>query len=180
MADTKLELALSLNHITDLFRAPELDPFHNMADDRSGVEQILDELKANPSARQVSVTLQVPLEQWNDDLQTQTRAALNRYADARVQRQKRELAALERKGIRALQIGLVFWGVCLLLSILFFGMEALPDFWSHFLGEGFLIAGWVGLWYPIEVLLFERWEMKRNGQYYERLKQLTLEIHSAR
>ncbi len=176
MADANLELELQLYSIAELFRASELDPFKQIVDDRSGMEQILDELKANPSSLDVRVVLAVPADQFSDTTEAECRAAVVKYCEARARQLGRELAALQRRGIRALQIGLVFWGICLLLSILFFGMERLPDFVSHFFGEGFLIAGWVALWIPTETLLFERWEVKRERKYYERLQHITLQV----
>ena len=178
MADANLELELRLDNITELFHAPALDPLHQVFDDRSGMQQILDELQANSASRTITVTVRLPSSQLTDELETQSRTALVEYCRARVQQQNRKIAALQRRGIRALQVGVVFWAICLLLSILFFGMEAWSQFFSHFLGEGFLIVGWVSLWYPTEVLLFERWEMTRERRYYERLQDLTLYLRA--
>ena len=34
-------------------------------------------------------------------------------------------------------------------------------------GEGFLIAGWVSLWHPVEILLYEWWPISRRIRIYE-------------
>ena len=171
-----LQIDLELNTSQQLFEAPKLDPLKGVVDDRSGIEQILDELKAKPAARAIQVTCAVPDEQYSQNMAAECRSALSKYCSARIQQLTRDQAAIRRKGVRALQIGLVFWGGCLLLSIFFFAMENLPQFVSHFLGEGFLIVGWVALWYPTEILLFERWEFARERLYYERLQNVTLQI----
>jgi len=171
-----LEIELEINSCRQLFEAPELDPLKGVVDDRSGMEQILDELRAKPAAREIRVTCAVADEQYSDNMAADYRAALSGYCSARVRQLTRDQVAIRHQGIRALQIGLVFRGICLLLSILFFGMEDLFPFSSHFLGEGFLIVGWVALWYPAEMLLFERWEIARERKYYERLRNVTLQV----
>jgi hypothetical protein len=171
-----LQIELELNTCRQLFEAPELDPLNGVVDDRSGIEQILDELKAKPAPRAIQVTCSVADEHYSKNWAAECRTALAGYCSARIRQLARDQAAIFRKGVRALQIGLVFWGGCLLLSIFFFAMENLPPFISHFLGEGFLIAGWVALWYPTEILLFERWELARERRYYERLQNVTLQI----
>lgn len=171
-----LEIELEINSCRQLFEAPGLDPLKGVVDDRSGMEQILDELRAKPAAREIRVTCAVADEQYSENMAADYRAALSGYCSARVRQLTRDQVAIRHQGIRALQIGLVFWGICLLLSILFFGMEDLFPFSSHFLGEGFLIVGWVALWYPAEMLLFERWEIARERKYYERLRNVTLQV----
>lgn len=180
MADAKLELELTLNNPDELFHAPESDPLHGVFEERSGVERILDELRANPSARAVSVKIRLPAEHLTDTLEPQICAALARYCDAQLQQMTRVQAPVRRLGIRTILFGAIFIGGSLLLSVLFAGTVNVPQFLGTFLVEGFLIAGWVALWYATEIWLFDIWEKHGERRHYERLKQLTLEIHPAR
>lgn len=63
------------------------------------------------------------------------------------------------------------------MSTFFDGIEILPELLHRFLSEGFSIAGWVSLWYPIELLLLYRsgpdWHEKK---IYERIKEMELII----
>ena len=42
--------------------------------------------------------------------------------------------------------------------------------------EGLLILGWVAMWRPLEILLFERLENHQNGALFQRLAQIPVEF----
>ena len=44
------------------------------------------------------------------------------------------------------------------------------------LGEGLVIGGWVAMWRPIEILLYDWWPLRREIALRERLKDLTVEL----
>jgi hypothetical protein len=44
----------------------------------------------------------------------------------------------------------------------------------RFGSEGFLIAGWVSLWHPIEILLYEWWPFSRQIHIYERIERMDI------
>ncbi len=46
------------------------------------------------------------------------------------------------------------------------------------LGEGFLIAGWVSLWHPIEVLLYEWWPLSRENRIYESIMKMEIVVRA--
>jgi hypothetical protein len=52
----------------------------------------------------------------------------------------------------------------------------LPEVVARFLDEGFVIAGWVALWYPLDVLLYQRWPLRRERLWYARLRDMQLEF----
>lgn len=72
----------------------------------------------------------------------------------------------------------MFLAVCLLLSTLFDELNSFPGLIRRFLSEGFLIAGWVSLWHPIELLLYEWGPYQRQKQIYELIKEMELKVAS--
>jgi hypothetical protein len=44
------------------------------------------------------------------------------------------------------------------------------------LGEGLLILGWVAMWRPVEILLFEHWESHVDHEMLERLASIPIEF----
>ena len=44
------------------------------------------------------------------------------------------------------------------------------------LGEGLLILGWVAMWRPVEILLFEHWESHSDHSILERLASIPVEF----
>jgi hypothetical protein len=70
----------------------------------------------------------------------------------------------------------VFLAVCLLGSRLMGEVELLPGFVERFIDEGLVIAGWVALWYPLDVLLYQRWPLARERRLYETLRDMRIEF----
>lgn len=173
-----IEITLYLTDIHDLFNAPEFDPFTDQDYTSSGVEQIITELKPESLNRPIHTTIFLPPDALAESTDQVIGAAIRRYCGARIYEAENELASLRWRGLKALQIGLIFLAVCLLLSALFGSLMALPPFLQTFLGEGFLIAGWVGLWHPIELLLYEWWPHWRTKRLYERIQEMKITIRA--
>ena len=168
------DIILHLNDARELFEPPECDYLSGDARYASGVETIVDELKPQSLTAQTHTTIVLPEDKIEPGLEQKIGAAISRYCQHRIQRGKRELIALRWKGLKALQDGLIFLAACLLISFAFENAEFLPEFLRRFLAEGFLIAGWVSLWHPIEVLLYEWWPFSRENRIYESI--LKMEI----
>lgn len=47
---------------------------------------------------------------------------------------------------------------------------------ERFIDEGLVIAGWVARWYPLDVLLYQRWPLARERRLYENLREMRLEF----
>lgn len=70
----------------------------------------------------------------------------------------------------------MFLALCLLGSRLVGEITLLPGFVERFIDEGLVIAGWVALWYPLDVLLYQRWPLARERRLYEALRDMRLEF----
>jgi hypothetical protein len=78
-----------------------------------------------------------------------------------------DLRANFRLGLRTLLVALIILMTCLGLSTLF---EYLPfRIFQSALIEGFVIIGWVILWHPIEILVFDWWPISEKKHKLERL-----------
>jgi hypothetical protein len=172
----RYDIMLYLNDSGELFEPPEGDYFSSEARYASGIEALVDELKPKSLAAKTRTTIVLPEDKIEPGLEQKIGAALARYCQHKIQQGQRELIALRWRGLKALQDGLVFLAACLLISIAFENAEFLPEFLRRFLGEGFLIAGWVSLWHPIEVLLYEWWPFSRENRIYESILKMEIVI----
>ena len=76
-------------------------------------------------------------------------------------------------------IPLILFIVGLLLSTGFLEPDV-PQFWQDLLGNGvFLVIGWVGLWYPLDLLFFARQLLKREVRIIKAISQMPLLVQSA-
>lgn len=170
------DLTVQLADVQELFAPPDCDPFDEQARFDSGLDRLIDDLKPTALLRQVRTTIVLPADQIEAGLEGKVHGALERYCQHKIRQNQRELSSLRWKGLKALQNGLVFLALCLLLSTAAESAEFLPEFLRRFLGEGVLIVGWVSLWHPVEVLLYEWWPPSRENQLYNRLRQMAIVI----
>lgn len=85
-----------------------------------------------------------------------------------------ELRELFRRGRSSLAIGLAFLTACLLV-----GRSIDPDDASPLLSvlrESLLIGGWVAMWRPLEIHLYDWWPLLRAAHIDARLAAATIEI----
>ena len=82
-----------------------------------------------------------------------------------------ELRRLLKQGAASLVIALVFLGACLALRQT---RQSLSG-WA-LLSEGLLIIGWVGLWRPVEIFLYDWWPLWRRIHRLEKIAALPVEV----
>ena len=74
--------------------------------------------------------------------------------------------------VRSLLVGLVFLALCSVLRLLLPGQ----DVSAKTLSEGLLIVGWVAMWKPLEILLYEWWPLLADARLDARATALPVEV----
>ena len=145
-----------------------------------GVDEIVKELLGRSKVqRRARVVVTLPAEQITDGIAETLQTALRRYCEARLARVQRESEVVWRQGLRSLGSGSILFVVGLLLSAGFLEPDV-PQFWQDLLGNGvFLVIGWVGLWYPLDLLFFARQPLKREARIVEAISQMPLAVRPA-
>jgi hypothetical protein len=146
----------------------------------SGADEIVNELLGRSKVqRRARIVLTLPAEQVTQDTADTLRVALRRYCEARLARVQREIEVAWRQGLRSLGSGSILFIVGLLLSTGFLEPDV-PTFWQDLLGNGvFLVIGWVGLWYPLDLLFFARQPLKREALIVEAISRMPLLVQPA-
>jgi len=146
----------------------------------SGADEIVNELLGRSKVqRRARIVLTLPAEQVTQDTAETLRVALRRYCEARLARVQREIEVAWRQGLRSLGSGSILFIVGLLLSTGFLEPD-IPRFWQDLLGNGvFLVIGWVGLWYPLDLLFFARQPLKREALIVEAISRMPLLVQPA-
>jgi hypothetical protein len=145
-----------------------------------GVDEIVNELLGRSNVqRRARIVVTLPAEQIADGIAETLPTALRRYCEARLARVQRETEVVWRQGLRSLGSGSILFVVGLLLSAGFLEPDV-PQFWQDLLGNGvFLVIGWVGLWYPLDLLFFARQPLKREARIVEAINQMPLMVQPA-
>ena len=169
-------VALHLSDIHNFFQTPEIDPFLGENIEASGIDQLMDTLKARPGlARRIDrIVIHLPEAKIEDGLAPKTRAAIAAYCGAQIRLTRQKKREVHLQARRALPIGFFFWAACLGLSLASEAAFGHDTALGRVFGEGFIIAGWVGLWRPAELLLYEWQPYARDIRLYEQIR--TMEV----
>ena len=79
-----------------------------------------------------------------------------------------------KQGRTTLIIGLLFLAACLLTSKMLLARET--GAWVFLLQEGLTIAGWVAMWRPMQLYLYDWWPVRQEGRIYEKLSKMPIEV----
>jgi hypothetical protein len=100
--------------------------------------------------------------------------AIHQYFKVRAAGSRRTLRELFRRGRISLVIGLAFLGGSLALSDLIGHVD--ESGFTALLREGFIIGGWVAMWRPLEVFLYDWWPVLGDVRLIDRLSQMPVRI----
>jgi hypothetical protein len=100
--------------------------------------------------------------------------AVRNFFAYRLWSERRVLRHTLRLGWASAAIGLTFLFACLGARQLLAAHGS--SLAAEILAEGLLISGWVAMWRPIQVFLYDWWPIRRTCRLYERLAALEVEL----
>jgi len=167
-------IELNLRDIEQLFNTMDPSPFHEKDLDHDAEEFIFG--WAQEFHRDEPVDLIVHLEKLPEgrDARRLVEDAVHNYFAYRARLNQLEFKRLMRQGRMSLLVGLSFLGLCLLIieMLVLNRSGTIPAF----LAQSLTIAGWVAMWRPMEIYLYEWWPLRRRGQIFEKLSQMPVEV----
>lgn len=166
-------IKLNLRDISQLFNSMDPSPFIEKDLDDDAEEFIVS--WAQEFSIDDPVKLRVYLEQWPaEDPKELIRTAVHNHFAYRARLTDLEFRRLLKQGRTSLFIGLAFLAACLLISKVFLGSET--GTWAAVLRESLTIAGWVAMWRPMQIHLYDWWPLRRRIRIYKKLSHMPVEI----
>lgn len=170
--DTYL-IEIKLNQIRQLFNSLDPSPFLERDLDDNAETYIVQSVGEFPLKTDLKLVFYLP-EEAREEAKQLLPEALHHYFDYRKEAEAKRLHSIWRQGRISLALGLCFLFVCLSLSELVSRWG--ENTFLHFLEEGLSIGGWVAMWRPIEILLYEWWPIRRAQKIFEKLSRLSIEV----
>ena len=103
------------------------------------------------------------------------RDAVREFFAARAETTRRRLRQLFRVGRTSLLIGIVFVAATVAAGDLI--AKALQgQRLGEIIKESLLIGGWVAMWRPLEIFLYDWWPIRQEAQLYDRLSAMPVRI----
>ena len=148
-------------------------PFHERDLDDDAEEFIVGWAREFPRRDPVSLVVHVNQLPAHADAEHLLETAVHNYFAYRAKLNRLEFRYLLKQGRTSLIIGLTFLAVCMITSQLLRRQE---ETLSIVIREGLIIAGWVAMWRPMEIFLYEWWPLLRRGRLYEKLSRMRVEV----
>jgi hypothetical protein len=166
-------IEIRLNKIDQIFNSLDPSPFIEREIDRNAKNYIVESLQELPVNSKVKVLLYIS-HTIDLDAKKMVSEAIHNYFDYCYDGKVKELRQLFRTGRISLAIALVFLGTCItidsLISSLFDGTIA------KILHEGLFIVGWVAMWRPIQIFLYDWVPIERDQRIFRKLSKVPIQI----
>jgi hypothetical protein len=169
-------IEIRLTAIQQLFSSLDPAPFLEKDLDAEVEDYIVGAVRELPTAAALKLVFLLPSDQLASPAVATLPESIHNYFDYRRESAARDLRFLLQDGRRALAIGLAFLSGCVLVRQLLFTEGGTI---TYIIGESLLIGGWVAMWRPMEVFLYEWWPLRRRGKIYEKLGTIPVEARPA-
>ncbi len=149
-------ITLNLRGLAQLFNAMDSSPFVDRDLDAEAEEFITSWARELPPSRQLELVIRVSTPSSAEAL-AGVEPAVRRYFATRAAIKRLEFGQLMRRGRLSLGVGLIFLVLCLLLGeiVSSSSLGAAADI----IKEGLTICGWVAMWRPLEICLYDWWPL---------------------
>lgn len=169
-------IELSLHDINQLFNTMDPSPFHEKDLDHDAEEFIVSWAQEFHRHEPVNLILHLEKLPEGHNAQRLVEDAVHNYFAYRARLNELEFKRLMKQGRLSLLVGLSFLIACFLVIELFVLKQ--PNLFPTFFKEGLTIAGWVAMWRPLEIYLYEWWPLRRRGQMFGKLSRMPVEVRN--
>lgn len=170
------QIEVRVTQLSELFNSLDPTPFHHRNLDPDAEEFLENQALEFPADSRFSIVVHIEQMPDQDPTGPVTEAICNHFLD-KADRYRRNLRVLLSEGRTSLLIGVVFLLLCL------WGAELLAAY-SHnaflrLLDESLVIGGWVAMWRPLQIFLYEWWPIAGRIRIYRRLCDAHVHVVSA-
>jgi hypothetical protein len=166
-------IMLRLRDLAQLFNSMDPSPFVERDLDADAEEYIMSWAHELPAGKDLELVIQLS-QRAPADRAAGVEDAVRRYFAARAAIKRLEFSQLMRRGRLSLIVGSVFLASCLLLGELIAKTGGGPVI--DILREGLTIAGWVAMWRPLEIYLYDWWPLFEERRRLDLLAKIKVRI----
>jgi hypothetical protein len=167
-------IEVRVSELKQLFNAIDPSPFRERDLDPNAEEFITDWAReSSPSANLgLAVYLDRPAGLLNEP--AELREAIHEFFRHRAELSRRRMRELLRRGRTSLVIGICALGVSVAGGNLFGSFTS--NHLAQVLEESLLIGGWVAMWRPMEIFLYDWWPIRAEATLADRLSVMPVRI----
>jgi len=169
-------IELKLRDVAQLFHTLDPSPFRERTLDATAEQFIVGWAGDVPHRTELEllVHLSEPRRESEAELSALVGEAVRNHFAYLAEAKRREYRALMSRGRMSLVVGLGFLGICVLLGNAVARLGVSPFF--QLARESLLIGGWVAMWRPIEIFLYDSWVLRRAERDLARLARMAVRV----
>jgi len=166
-------ISLNLRDMSQLFNSMDPSPFREKDLDDDADEFIVAWAQELPP--DAPLRLSIYLEHWpTEDPKEVIATAIHNHFSHRANISGMELSQLLKQGRTSLLIGLLFLSVCLFLSSSLAAHA--QEEWGAVATQSLTIGGWVAMWRPMQIYLYDWWPLWRRKRVFSKLSHIPIEV----
>ncbi len=168
-------IEVHVRELNQLFNAMDPAPFRERDIDPDAEEFIVDWAREIPAHMPLALLVHLDRRAGLPEEPAILRDAIREFFSQRAQASRRRLRELFRRGRTSLVIGITFLAVSLLLGDILARLLGERRV-GEILRESLLIGGWVAMWRPMEVFLYDWWPIEGDARLADRLSTMPVRI----
>ncbi|HTK93603.1 MAG TPA: hypothetical protein VL948_25440 [Verrucomicrobiae bacterium] len=169
-------IELRLSQPQQLFNSLDPSPFHERDLDDDAEQYIVDSADEYPLDQPLTLVLYLPSEA-STGKPPDLASGIHHYFAYRAEETRRRLRIFFREGRIALVVGVTFLFICIALRQLV--LMATRGLVAQIADEGLYIVGWVAMWRPLEIFLYDWRPIRRRQRLFAKLADIPIVIRAS-
>jgi hypothetical protein len=166
-------IEVRLRELAQLFNSMDPSPFLDRDLDADAEEFIVGWAREHPADHEFDLVIHLA-QPPPPDRAAGAEEAVHHYFAQRAEMKARDFRRLLRQGRTTLLVGVVFLVACLLLAGVATRLWPGPP--GAIAREGLTIAGWVAMWRPIQIYLYDWWPLRDEIRILQRLARMRVRL----
>jgi len=172
-------IQVRVRELGQLFNSIDPSPFREKDLDDDASEFIVSWAKELPANEPLTLLVHLDRADVPPEAAGDLSQAVHLFFGHRSELTERRLRQLLRTGRTSLIIGLLFLAACVLIGNWTAGTFHQSEV-AQIVRESLLIGGWVAMWRPLEIFLYDWWPVRNERRIYDRLSQMQVKIQCAK
>lgn len=153
-------------------------PFRTRDLDDKAASYILGAAEESRSREPLRLVIDLPAAEASTEIALELPAAVQNSFAYRAECTRRDLRDLFRVGRISLTVGLLVLAACI-VSVQIIESSSGGTTLARTLEQGLFIVGWVAIWRPIEIFLYDWWPVRHRIKLLDRLAKTKVEIRAS-
>jgi hypothetical protein len=168
-------LELHVAEMRQLYNAMDPAPFRERDLDPNAEDYIMDWGREAPPGQPLGLVVRLSCETPTSESAAMLTDAVHAHFQQRAKATRRRLRQLFRLGRVSLVIGVAFLALVIVVGE-YLSLRIDKESYGYLIKESLVIAGWVALWRPLEIFLYDWWPIRAEARLQDRLAEMEVRV----